>query len=124
MKVSKYAARISICSQYLGGNQMELNGTRSGQTLQISLKGELDHHNAEYARSWIDAVLKDLSIRELVLDMKGVSFMDSSGIGVILGRYRTLAERGGNMTIKNASKSIARILKMSGIYTLVNSAGM
>jgi stage II sporulation protein AA (anti-sigma F factor antagonist) len=103
---------------------MELNGTRSGQTLQISLKGELDHHNAEYTRSWIDAVLKDLSIRELVLDMKGVSFMDSSGIGVILGRYRTLAERGGNMTIKNASKSIARILKMSGIYTLVNSAGM
>lgn len=103
---------------------MELNGTRKGQILQIALKGELDHHNAEYTRKWIDAVLTDRSIRELVIDMKGVTFMDSSGLGVILGRYRTLTERGGKMSIKNASKSIDRILRMSGIYTLVDCTGM
>ncbi|OQB23306.1 MAG: Anti-sigma F factor antagonist [Firmicutes bacterium ADurb.Bin182] len=103
---------------------MELNGTRNGKTLNIALKGELDHHSAEYTRNWIDAVLKDKSIKELVIDMKGVTFMDSSGLGVILGRYRTLKERGGRLSIKNANKSIDRIFRMSGIYTLVDCTGM
>lgn len=101
---------------------MELKGTRKGSVLTIQLNGELDHHSAEIIRSNIDAVLRDAGIRELVLDLKNVSFMDSSGLGVVLGRYRVMSLRGGTVKVANVSAGIDRIFKMSGIYSLVQRA--
>lgn len=98
---------------------MELNGTRNGNEMRIALKGELDHHCAQTARCEIDAFLLDKSIKVLELDLSGVTFMDSSGLGVILGRYRLMAERGGHMRVRGANASINRILKMAGVYSLV-----
>ncbi|MEL7609983.1 MAG: anti-sigma factor antagonist [Bacillota bacterium] len=102
---------------------MEINGFRKEQTLIVALSGELDHHSAEIIRAQIDALLIDPGIRELILDMKNVTFMDSSGLGVILGRYRKMAERGGNVGIRNASASVDRVLRMSGLYSLVQRVG-
>ncbi|MBR0135490.1 MAG: STAS domain-containing protein, partial [Clostridia bacterium] len=51
-------------------------------------------------------------------DMEGVGFMDSAGIGVILGRYRRLSARRGSMNVVNARKNVERILRMSGVYKL------
>ena len=85
----------------------------------IHLCGELDHHSAEKLRRDIDMELEKHGYTFCVIDMTGVSFMDSSGLGVLLGRYRLITEHGGTMTIKNPNKTIDRILKMSGIYSIV-----
>ena len=65
---------------------MEINAVRRGQRIIVRLTGELDHHSAEHVRQSLDIVLSDLTVRELQLDMEGVSFMDSAGLGVVLGR--------------------------------------
>ena len=87
-------------------------------SLTAYMTGELDHHSAAAARQTLDDCLKDVRITHLVLELSGVTFMDSSGLGVILGRYRTIAARGGELTVSGANKHVDRILKMSGVYAL------
>ncbi|MDO4565211.1 MAG: anti-sigma factor antagonist [Clostridia bacterium] len=98
---------------------MEIKATKRGPRLTVSLIGELDHHSAERTRIMMDTMLHDVSVRELLLDFSGVSFMDSAGLGVILGRYRTLNLRGGKLIVSGVSASIDRIFKMSGLYALI-----
>lgn len=97
---------------------MQINTKRTGGILQASLCGELDHHSAAQVRSALDGAL-EADVLELQLDMRGITFMDSSGIGVILGRYKILQERGGRLCITAMSTYAARILKMSGVLSLV-----
>ena len=91
--------------------QMEIEA--AGDRLTARIKGELDHHSAAQARAQLDALLTDERI-----DLRGLTFMDSSGLGVILGRYRVIAGRGGRVLIGGANRVIDRILRMAGIYTL------
>ena len=97
---------------------MDLNCKRDGHTVRAELMGELDQHNAASLREALEKLLADGSVTRIEYDMRGVTFMDSSGIGALLGRYRTLAARGGSMDILNASRSMERILRMSGVYKL------
>lgn len=92
---------------------------KKGETLYAALEGELDHHASARARQELDKLLQDGSIRNMVLDMSRVNFMDSSGIGVLLGRYRTLQKRGGRMSLSSAKPAVDRILEMSGIYRVL-----
>ena len=98
---------------------MQVNHERAGSELVVRLTGELDHHEADMARETIDELLSDRKVKTLVLDMSGVGFMDSSGVGVVLGRYRTMAHRGGRMYIRSPGARVDRILEMSGIYRVV-----
>ncbi len=98
---------------------MKIIGTAEGKKLYVHLIGELDHHSAKKTRDDIDRLLMNSYITELTIDMKDVSFMDSSGLGVILGRYKILAERKGSVRICGANRSVDKILRMSGIYSLV-----
>ena len=86
--------------------------------LYARLAGELDQHTASYVRGELDARLNDESITRIEFDLSGVTFMDSSGIGVLIGRYRRLKDRGGTMTVRKPQRNVERLLKMSGIYTL------
>ncbi len=99
---------------------MQLTSVRKGTQLRVKLCGEMDHHNAACLRGDLDNMLTD-GVKELVLDMSAVTFMDSSGIGVILGRYRKMNERGGRLSICGASKYAQRILRMSGILSLTEN---
>jgi stage II sporulation protein AA (anti-sigma F factor antagonist) len=101
---------------------LELNATRKGQRVKVTLSGELDHHSAESVRGALDALISDPMVKELVLDMSGVQFMDSSGLGVILGRYRALTERGGRLLLSGVPVSIDRIFRIAGLYALVERA--
>lgn len=101
---------------------MELEATRRGSRVKASIQGELDHHSATAMRNQLDTLIADPAISELVLDLSGVTFMDSSGLGVILGRYRTLAQRGGRLLLSGVPVDIDRIFKMSGLYALVERA--
>lgn len=101
---------------------MELEATRRGRRIHARLSGELDHHSANAVRDKLDKLIADPAILELLLDLSGVTFMDSSGLGVILGRYRALANRGGRLMLSAVPMDIDRIFKMSGLYSLVERA--
>ena len=98
---------------------MEIKAVRRGPRIIVRLSGELDHHSAADVRGALDSVLRDVTVREMQLDMTDVTFMDSAGLGVVLGRYRTLAARGGRLIVSGVRTPIDRIFRMSGLYALV-----
>ena len=81
------------------------------------LTGELDEHSAPMIRRELDSLIEG-GVKRIEFDMSGVTFMDSAGVGLLLGRYNKLAASGGSMGVKNAPRSIERLLRMSGVYTL------
>ena len=98
---------------------MWLDFEKIGNVLVVSLIGELDHHSAEEVRVKIDDRISRENIRKLVLDFSGVTFMDSSGIGVIMGRYKKIIFTGGKVAVTNVNSSIDRIFKLSGLYKII-----
>ena len=101
---------------------MEIKYITNSNTLTAMLFGELDECTAEYVRISLDTLLADMSFvdnAQVVLDFSHVSFMDSTGIGVLLGRYKKFEKRKIKLCISNPSAHVDKILKMSGIYSLV-----
>ena len=90
-----------------------------GQVLVIRLKADLDHHTALSVRESADSLLARSHAKHLLFDFTGVDFMDSSGIGVIMGRYRKIIQRGGDMVAVNTNRRIEKILLLSGIQKLI-----
>lgn len=90
----------------------------SGDTVTAYLSGELDHHSAKEMREAVDNSVELNMPSRLVLDFTGVSFMDSSGIGLVMGRYRTLSKTGARLYITGASKQIYKVMKLAGIERL------
>lgn len=80
--------------------------------------GEIDHHTAAKLREEIDEAMQAFHCRHLILDMKRVSFMDSSGIGVVLGRYKKIRKKGGMLYVTGCSEYIERILHMAGVFNV------
>lgn len=88
--------------------------------LIVTLQGELDHHTSEDVRKKIDQQYYNNNLLNIVLDLRGLNFMDSSGIGLIMGRYKNCKEQRGSISIVSTSPYIERILKMSGLLKLMN----
>ena len=97
-----------------------LQSYRDGSRLVVRLAGELDHYCAQGVRRDLDRLLADRSIRWLILDFSSLQFMDSSGIGVILGRYRQLRDRGGQVGVIHMNHHIQRIFHMSGMDRVIH----
>ena len=102
---------------------MQLLGTRQGGAVLVRLIGELDHHSAVQTREELDAYMRDEAVKELILDLSGLTFMDSSGIGVIIGRYKRMTGRGGTLSIQKPLPAVDKLLRMSGVYGIVRKAG-
>lgn len=90
-----------------------------GHVLLIRLEGELDHHTAEELRSKVTTVLEKQKSKHIILNLEGLSFMDSSGLGVILGRYKQLQSIGGEMVVCSISPSVKRLFDMSGLFKII-----
>lgn len=90
-----------------------------GTTLVVKLSGEIDQSCAGTIREKIDRELKQVSIRNLILDFADVSFMDSSGIGMILGRYKEIKMRGGKTMIIRTQPQVDRVLELSGLKKII-----
>ena len=88
-------------------------------TLTVSLSGELDQRMAARVRTEIDALIDDQRVRRLVFDVSDLEFMDSSGIGLIIGRYKRLSRRGGSVAVADPDARIDRLFQMSGVYQVV-----
>lgn len=87
--------------------------------LTIFLPHELDHHNAEEIRKEADYLIERSHIRYIIFDFAKTEFCDSSGIGVIMGRYRQICMLGGEVCAVHASERMKRILTMSGITKIM-----
>lgn len=87
--------------------------------LTIFLPQEVDHHNAEDIRKEADKVIEEEHIKHVIFDFENTSFMDSSGIGVIMGRYRHIFLLGGEVWAVHASDRMRRILHMSGVTKIM-----
>ena len=96
---------------------------QSGPVLVAYLSGEIDHHAAGRLREQIDARILSASPERVVLDFGGVGFMDSSGIGLFLGRYRLLQDTGGVLAVQGVSAQIAKMLRLSGIGSIITLEG-
>ena len=70
-------------------------------------------------RAELDELILDPGVRRLVFDLNGLEFMDSSGIGLIIGRYKLMARRGGSVAVRGPGRRVDRIFQMSGLYQLV-----
>jgi stage II sporulation protein AA (anti-sigma F factor antagonist) len=102
---------------------MQIKTQRKGPVLIAKVTGELDHHSAKQFVKEMDKQLSDDTVRELQLDFKGLTFMDSSGIGALLGRYKKLAGKKGKLTVKNMNRTVGRIFEMSGLSTVIKRVG-
>ena len=89
------------------------------QTLVVRIDQDLDHSACSRLKGQLDEMLKDKTLRRLVFDLQDVGFMDSSGIGLIIGRYKLMARRGGSVAVINADARMNRIFEMSGLYQIV-----
>ena len=87
--------------------------------LTALLFGEIDHHTARDIRLTVDSDIEKHHPSRLILDFRRVKFMDSSGIGMILGRYKLVKMLGGNIELINVNKSIKKIFEMSGVTRII-----
>lgn len=91
--------------------------------ITVRLCGEIDHHNAGELREYIDRIIVLKKPREVVLDFSSVTFMDSSGIGLIMGRYRIVRENGGVLSVRHRGGAVGRMLSLAGLSRLGISIG-
>lgn len=90
-----------------------------GDTLYITVGPELDHHNAQKIGIDSDRYIYTNKAKNVVFDFQNTKFMDSSGIGVIMGRYKLVSGIGGKVRIRNISRTLDRIFLLSGLYKIV-----
>ena len=91
-----------------------------GDTLVVELIGEIDHSEAAHGRERIDRALDNYMAKNLIFDFSKVTFMDSSGIGMVLGRYRKMGEKSGNIAIVSCSKTVRGILNLAGVFSIID----
>lgn len=90
----------------------------TGEVVTAYLSGEIDHHTAKEMRETIDSSVELNMPTLLILDFKDISFMDSSGIGLVMGRYRNLSKTGAELHITGTPPHILRMFKLAGIEKL------
>jgi len=104
-------------------NYENLKITFTNCILKVKICGDIDHHNARQLREKIDAQIFSKKPRRVVLDFSSVSFMDSSGLGLIMGRYTNAAEIGASLIVYRPSPRVKKILELAGIERIIEIKG-
>lgn len=89
------------------------------KTLLVEITEEIDHHTTDKMRRKIDDDITRYMPRKVIFDFNKVSFMDSAGIGMIIGRYKMINMLGGTTQMKNVKQSIRKIFEMSGVSKII-----
>ena len=87
--------------------------------LEVKLEGEIDHHSAVNVRSDIDGLIFNLRPKKVVLDLSEISFMDSSGLGLIMGRYALIKDLGGTLSLRAPTVAVMKILSLAGMERMI-----
>ena len=98
---------------------MEITYDNEDKLLLFKITEEIDHHTTEKMRRRADYEIQRFMPRKAIFDFSSVTFMDSAGIGMIIGRYKLLSMLGGELEIKNVNPSVEKILEMSGILKII-----
>lgn len=101
---------------------MKINYVENDKSLVVEITEEIDHHVADKIRRSVDNEITRYMPRKTIFDFSRVTFMDSAGIGMIIGRYKMMKLIGGSLEIQNVSDSAKKILEMSGILKIIKVA--
>jgi len=86
----------------------------------VRLRGELDHHTADVLRFKMEEAIQRSGSDHIILSLKDLQFMDSSGIGVILGRYKQVRSKGGRMLVCHVNPNVHRLFELSGLFKILS----
>ncbi len=101
---------------------MEIAGVacqKNGDILNVIIEGDIDHHSAKFIRETIDREIFLARPHVMILELSQVDFMDSSGLGLILGRYTRMREVGGMLKLSNPTPQTVKILALAGVDKLI-----
>ena len=99
--------------------KMEVTYIPKHRLIFVRVTGEIDHHSAESIRRVTEKEIRRTSAINIAFDFGSVTFMDSSGIGMIIGRYKTASSLGGSVIVFDANEQVMRLMDMSGLSRLV-----
>ena len=88
-------------------------------SLVLTLYGEIDHHSAVQIRTEMDALLLERQPKKVVLNLSNIEFMDSSGLGLIMGRYSLMQKLGGELTLKHPHERLLKIFTLAGLQRII-----
>ena len=108
--------REEIANQIYEETEFEI----SNNMMIIHVNGELDHHNAVFIREMADKRIFEKGIKNIIFDFDKTEFMDSSGIGVIMGRFKMVSGIGGKIGVVNVRKNVEKILLFSGLNKIIS----
>ncbi len=89
------------------------------EEVAVVLKGEIDHHRVDELKKQLDDIIESTHPKRMILDFKNVSMMDSSGVGLVLGRYKRISENGGMLFVKRLNKQVDLVFRVSGLYQVI-----
>lgn len=99
---------------------MKVQTAQSGGVLKIKLSGEMDEYSAPSVRAECDAFIdKNPAARKIVINLADVAFMDSTGIGFLIGRYKKAQKNGMKLSVESPNFAADKVLSLSGVYTLI-----
>ena len=98
---------------------MQIKNRIYENTLYVILSGELDEHSAYHTRINLDDIFSKPNFNQVIIDLSELDFMDSTGIGVLVGRYKKLKDKNIPIFICNPSSHAERIFKMTGLYDIM-----
>ena len=98
---------------------MEVAFGINGDSLVVKLNGEIDHHSCETARRMTDKQFIEKRLRDMEIDLSGVTFMDSSALGFVMGRMKIVKSLGGKLYITGVKKEFSKMIKLSGLESIV-----
>ena len=99
---------------------MEIEYLNKDNSLLFKITEEIDHHAVEKLRRKADFEIEKHIPRKVIFDFSNVTFMDSAGIGLLLGRYKNITSLGGSLEVINATETVNKILIMSGVNKIIN----
>ncbi|MEG1751612.1 MAG: STAS domain-containing protein [Clostridia bacterium] len=98
---------------------MQIKNRIYGGTLYVVLSGELDEHTAYHTRITLDELFNKPNFKQIIIDLSELDFMDSTGIGVLIGRYKKMRDKSIPIFICNPSTHAEKIFKMTGLYDIM-----
>lgn len=101
---------------------MEIFYNAQKKALIVSLDTEIDHHSAKQIRDTVDLYFADTKACNIVFDLSKLEFMDSSGIGLIMGRYKFISPIGGRVILTGINRETDKLMRISGIYGIAERA--
>ena len=91
-----------------------------GETMVFFVGGEIDHHSAVNVRTSMDAVIATEKPPKVMLELSSVDFLDSSGLGLIMGRYALVKQYGGTFAVLDPSPAVLKIMKLAGMERMIS----